>query len=108
MNVFMFATPFGESFTATLVERRYCNGSLAIEMLMPDGEPYGLLTKSLPGAEPLDENCAFFDENNFPGIGKWLESNGLGEPTNRVCECGFCVYPEYRVNKKNLYKEMKR
>lgn len=108
MSQFMFTTPLGTSFPATLMERRYRDGSLAIEMLMPDGEPYGLLTKSLPGAQPLDGSCVFLDENNFPSIGQWLESYGLGEPTNRACECGFCVYPEYRINVKKINEVMEK
>ena len=102
MSQHMYTTTFGESFEATLMERHYQNGDLAIQMVMPDNEPYGVITTALPGIQPLDKNCVFLDENNFPGIGEWLESIGVGTATCRAAQSGFCVYPEYRINTKML------
>lgn len=52
------------------------NGSIAILMYNMDDEPYGAVTVNLCHHLQSDE-LAFVDENNMPGIGKWLERNHL-------------------------------
>jgi hypothetical protein len=37
------------------------------------------------------------DENNMPGIGKWIEENRLGEYTGVRAASGFCIYPLYML-----------
>ena len=46
-------------------------------MFKEDGELYGCLTVNLN--HPLQsDTLAFLDENNMPGIGKWLKKKKLG------------------------------
>jgi hypothetical protein len=72
------------------------NGTLAVLMYNEDGEPFGNVTVNLN--HPLQSgDLAFLDENNMPGIGRWIERNGLGSFTGvRACS-GFCTYPLYRI-----------
>ena len=43
------------------------------------------------------ESMAYLDENNMPGIGKWIEKNGLGVPMYVTGRSGFCSYPLYTL-----------
>ena len=93
------------------------NGTLALMMLCKPDEyeegyysqfgrsaespyvsPYGTATVNLQesGMLPVDEQ--FVDENNLPGIGKWLEENGIAHPTGKIACSGFCCYEAYRFN----------
>ena len=40
---------------------------------------------------------AFLDENNLPGIGKWIEDNHLGMRMGVFAASGFCSYPLYTL-----------
>lgn len=73
------------------------NGSLAI-IMMTGYETYGTLTVNLPDSVLLDEDTQFVDENNLPGIGKWLEDNELGIPIGTEQLSGFCTYRAYKFN----------
>ena len=43
------------------------------------------------------DSIAFLDENNLPGIGKWLEKNHLGYCMGVNVSSGFCIYPLYML-----------
>ena len=43
------------------------------------------------------ESMAFLDENNLPGIGKWIEDNHLGMRMGVFAASGFCSYPLYTL-----------
>jgi len=73
------------------------NGSLAI-IMMTGYEMYGTLTVNLPDSFLLPEDTQFVDENNLPGIGKWLEDNELATPTETIQQSGFCTYRAYKFN----------
>ena len=71
------------------------NGTLAVVMEHEDGET-DVITTNLNS--PLQsESLAFMDENNNPGIGKWLEKNGLGLGMGIQQQSGFCEYPLYTI-----------
>lgn len=56
------------------------NGTVALIMNEMDGEEFAVVTVNLN--HPLQSNdTAFLDENNYPGIGNWIERNGLGSFT---------------------------
>jgi hypothetical protein len=40
---------------------------------------------------------SFLDTNNYPGIDKWIEKNGLGLPMGIQEPSGFCKYPLYTL-----------
>ena len=69
------------------------NGTLAVVMEHEDGET-DVITKNLNSPFQSD-SLAFTDENNIPGIGKWIEKNGLGLPMGIQEQSGFCEYPLY-------------
>lgn len=71
------------------------NGTLAIQMTtVPDKDLYGVITVNL--CCPLQsDNRAFVDENNFPGIGKWLKKHGFATPLGYSQRSGFCTYQLY-------------
>ena len=70
------------------------NGSIAILMYNMDDEPYGAVTVNLCHPIQSDE-LAFVDENNMPGIGKWLERNHIALSLCMKARSGFCEYPLY-------------
>ena len=94
-----------------------CNGTLALQLFCkPDAEeaglyatdevlkanpyqvPYGVVTVNLPESEMLKVNAQFVDENNLPGIGRWLEQNGIARPVDIVACSGYCTYRAYEFN----------
>lgn len=64
----------------------------------PFFEPYCDVTVNLMDAGTSQDNCAFIDTNNMPTLPKFLEENGIAEPTGYYGFSGFCAYPEYRFN----------
>ena len=72
------------------------NGTLAVLMFKEDGELYGNVTVNLN--HPLQsDDMAFLDENNLPGIGKWLKKKKLGIDMGVKATSGFCTYPLYML-----------
>lgn len=97
-------TPFkfyGEEYELKLIRSYYLeSGSLAI-IAMRDGEPFANVTVNLPYAYIDGDDDAYVDENNLPGITKWLEENDLIRPTNSpfsVSCRGFCTYTRWRFD----------
>ena len=43
------------------------------------------------------DDMAFLDENNLPGIGKWLKKKRLGIDMGAKAASGFCTYPLYML-----------
>ena len=43
------------------------------------------------------DTLAFLDENNMPGIGKWLRKKRLGIDMGVKAASGFCTYPLYML-----------
>ena len=72
------------------------NSTVALILNKEDGELYAVATVNLN--HPLQsESLAFLDENNLPGIGKWIEENGLGVNMGYLASSGFCRYPLYTI-----------
>ena len=67
--------------------------------------PYATVTVNLPESDTLAEHVQFVDENNIPGVGEWLQRNGIATPTDIVSRSGFCTYRAYEFNipRKMLY-----
>lgn len=86
LNVYLKATSYAN------------NGSLAVQMLSgDDNEFYDVITVNL-GSFLQTEQLAFVDDNNLPGIGQWLESNGIAAPTGFCQASGFCKYQLYEFH----------
>ena len=77
------------------------NGTLAILMFTEDGDLFSNVTVNLN--HPLkSDDMAFLDENNLPGIGKWLEKRHLAIHMGVMVRSGFCTYPLYMLLDKHL------
>ena len=94
------------------------NGTLAM-MLMSRGEeipgftapsqfnvPYGCVTVNLPGSASLPPDVQFVDENNLPGIGDWLEENGIARGLPIGMQSGYVTYRAYRFDIPEDVREM--
>lgn len=88
---------FGTVYPIQLNVATYPEGNLAITMTVwKDNipKPWNVLTVNLPGIREKD--CAFIDTNNNGNdIFAWIIRNGLGVPTGRMQQSGFCTYPEF-------------
>jgi hypothetical protein len=72
------------------------NGTVALLLNDAEGELYAVATVNL--CHPLQsDSMAFLDENNLPGIGKWIEDNHLGMSMGYLASSGFCRYPLYTL-----------
>ena len=89
------------------------NGTLAMELLCrPDFPipndgfnirdefcmPYGVATVNLDTSGILPINVQFIDENNMPGLGRWLQQNKIAEPTRIHVRSGYVTYQAYAFN----------
>ena len=80
----------------SLEKGTYRNGTVALLLNETDGELYAVATVNL--CHPLQsESMAFLDENNLPGIGKWIEDNHIGMRMGVFAASGFCSYPLYTL-----------
>ena len=71
------------------------NGTLAVLIEHEDGE-IDVITTNLNSPFQSD-SMAFLDTNNYPGIDRWIEKNGLGLPMGVQEQSGFCKYPLYTI-----------
>lgn len=89
-------TFFG-AYDVSLKKSKYSsNGNLAIQMFESDGMPFATLTVNL--GKKLKDDLAYVDTNNCPWAETFIEKNGLGEPTDRIGQSGFCFYPQYKFD----------
>ena len=101
-TTFKYNSKYSGEIDVALVIEEYVTGGMAVEMWSKEHnelldkdvwDPYAVITRFLLS---VDRDEAFVDENNLPGIGEWLESNGLAEDTGYGCPSGYCVYPLYK------------
>ena len=89
------------------------NGTIALELLckpdfpmLNDGlnsrdefcMPFGVATVNLDASWMLPINVQFIDENNMPGLGRWLQQNKIAEPTRIHVRSGYVTYQAYAFN----------
>ena len=80
----------------TVEKGEYRNGTVALLLNDADGELFAVATVIL--GHPLQsDSMAFLDENNLPGIGKWIEKHHLGVNMGYLAASGFCRYPLYTL-----------
>lgn len=104
---FMQHHAWGNTYDLCVEVSSYMYGSgLAIELYdRTDGdlEPYSNLTVNID-ARLSGPDCAFVDTNNFGTAEELIRNNKLGKPTGRIGYSGYCSYPEYRFDMKEIYK----
>ena len=71
------------------------NGTLAVVMEHENGET-DVITTNLNSPFQSD-SMSFLDTNNYPGIDKWIEKNGLGLSMGILEASDFCKYPLYTL-----------
>lgn len=100
-------TKYGNNHPMTFVLDEYLdNGNLYVGLVTHESgypEPWQNLTINL--SAKCKQNCAFIDVNNNGNeIVAWLIRNKLGKLTGNVKSSGFCIYPEFEFNTKELSK----
>lgn len=96
MKTFQLQTEYATYNKVVCDKGEYENGNIAIVLVnVEEGEAIADLTVNLG---PLMEGHAYLDTNNFPEARKFVEENGLGEPTGATAQSGFCIYPLYKLN----------
>lgn len=93
----------------TLEVKNYYNGNLAIQVTdYSEGypSPYAKLTVNLgelPKGAPK-EDSAFVDTNNCPWAEEFITNLGIAVPSGIFRQSGFCIYPLYYFNLKEVKK----
>lgn len=101
-------TSYGRTRPISLTISKYTeNNNLAIFMTSYEEgypEPWSNLTVNLSEKLPLD--FAYVDtNNNGQEILKWIEDNKLGKFTGVMKRSGYCTYPLYTFNLKQIEEE---
>lgn len=104
--------PF-ESYPSEQVRCEFCsyhyNGTMAMRLYGTDSRipestdiskqycvPYANVTVNLDVSHLLGYDQQFIDESNLPGIGRWLEENGIARPTGIIAPSGYNMYEAYQ------------
>lgn len=98
-----YNTPWGTTEKVYLKRSSYqIDGTLAIQMLCEDGEPYTVVTIHVD-EEPVGKEYAFvksYSEN--AGIGEFLIENEIAKPTGRMASSGYVAIPEFKFDLSKL------
>ena len=107
MEYLNLITPYGQTYEVCFEAERYANNhNLALQMYFKDENgmlmPFSTLTINL--REPHEPNCSFVDTNDNPWAEKFITDNKLGKPTGRKMRSGYCEYPQYQFDLKEIEK----
>jgi hypothetical protein len=99
----------GKTYQIKLSIGQYGNGGVAIGMVdvsnkEPEQFAYATVWLDYLMGEYDGKAIAFLDTNNLPGIDKFCEANKLGRFTGFKKESGFCQYPRFELNMKEIRK----
>lgn len=97
---------YGDTVSTCIMEGRYAYGGLSLSLfeLQKDmAEPFADITVNLPDCR-TGAYCAFVDTNNFPQAEQIIKTYRLGIPTGRTGCSGFCTYPEYAFDMREVRK----
>ena len=104
---FMKCESYGTSYDICIEASSYVHGGgFALELLFisdDDLEPYSNLTVNI-AARSSGHDCAYIDTNNLPEAESLIKQYKLGKPTGRIGYSGYCSYPEYRFDMKEVAK----
>lgn len=97
---------YGKTYNVRIVANKYANNdSLALSLITEEGEPFANLTVNIMDSMIwADDTCAFVDTNNCPWAEEFITENGLGEYMEIRGASGFCTYPLYKFNLKEIEK----
>lgn len=80
-------------------------GRLDIGAYDEDGFLYCDVTVQLDGFENLPPDVAFVDDNNEPGLYKWLQEIGIAKPTMIVWQSERHVYTAFKFDLDKINEE---
>ena len=96
---------WGQTYDLCIERNEYAvRRGMALQLYcVEDGfrEPFADLTVNLPGYLP-GEHRAFVDTNNLPEAEELIRKYKLGEPTGRIGYSGYCSYPEYEFDMREV------
>ena len=83
------------------------NNSLAVALLTEDGSVFGIITVNINATDLLTlkaraDGYAYVDLNNFPWLTEFLEETGIAKATGESSISGFCDYPLYQFDLKQI------
>ena len=89
---------YGKTYKLNAITAHYNNNnSLAVLLETEEGEPFATITVNLTNGIAENE-YQYVDTNNNHWAEKFINDNGLGEPTGITGYSGFCGYPLYKFN----------
>lgn len=94
-KIYVAKTDFAEYDVYLDVSEYVENKNVAVSLWSDEVGPVAMLTKNL---EKVEDGYAYIDTNNNPWAEDFIVSNGLGEPTGKVKQSGYCIYPLYKLN----------
>jgi hypothetical protein len=95
---------YGETHTLNIMKSAYAdNGSLYLGLVEPNGEPFCNLTVNLDD-HMAGDGLAYVDTNNAPFAEALIEKYHLGIKTPFIGQSGYCSYPMYAFDKKQVNK----
>ena len=93
---------YGKEYEVDIVTSTYqSNDNLAI-CLLEEGFPFATITVNLD--EKLAPDFAFVDVNNCPWAEDFIKDNKLGHCAGVWKGSGYCKYPLYKFNLKEIEK----
>ena len=87
-------------YNVRLVRDKYLHtNGLAVVAYTDTGVCYTVITKCIPDFSLEDnDDVAFIDTNNNPGIEIFLVKNEIAIPLHFGLDCGMCSYPLYKFD----------
>jgi hypothetical protein len=94
---------YGKTYKLYIVLDHYVKDNSLAVVLIEDktNEQFAVASVCLYPTTP-SEGCFFVDTNNLPGIEEFLVENEIAFPTGMSGFSGYCIYPEYKLNKEVL------
>ena len=107
-----FDMHFDKAECYLILNRYKADNTLAIDLVSTYGEPITRLTVCVNNGYKISkapDNISFIDINNNPTAMNFIDEYKLGEPVRIngrivVYKSGFCEYPLYKFNLKELRK----
>lgn len=88
-------------YNCYILVQYYPNHNIGLQLIDPKEGPYAVATVNI--AE-LPKGYAALDTNNLPEIEDIMFIYGLGEPTGIYLTSGYCEYPVYKLDIKEISK----
>lgn len=96
-GAFTLKTKYSTYHDVKLQVNNYSYGNnLALQLYDAYGEPLCSMTTNF--GKDLPFGYSYVDTNNLPEIEEFIKEYGLGAPTGKFMQSGYCSYPLYKFN----------